>query len=133
MTQSPVEERFTDAERELLIVLLTQAMERIKGDPAMRDVERQCIDMLGKLNGVYTELVARRAYASRAPRTSQTEPITVHILHNGRPLCRFNANVPSEWPEGHRWIGRDAVEDANCPACRKVIERLEGPKSWRST
>ncbi len=54
-------------ERQLLIVLVTQAMIRINDDPEMREQERECLGILAKLYGTDTVLMARRAYASFTP------------------------------------------------------------------
>lgn len=31
---------------------------------------------------------------------------TVHLLHAGLPVCRFNLNPPSDWPADHKWAAR---------------------------
>jgi hypothetical protein len=69
-----VDETFTDAERQLLIVLTQQAMVRIQDDPHMRDASRECFEILSKLYGTDTVLVARRAYPSLAARNRDNAP-----------------------------------------------------------
>lgn len=44
----------------------------------------------------------------------------VHILEHGLPLCHFTQAVPAEWPEGHRWTGRDEAGDATCLTCKAI-------------
>jgi hypothetical protein len=67
------EELFTDSERQLLIVLATQAMVRIQSDPDMDHAVKELHDILSKLYGTDTILVARRAYPSRGLRLSDTD------------------------------------------------------------
>lgn len=49
------------------------------------------------------------------------DPVAVHVLHHGLPLCRFTAKVPAEWPERHKWVGMNESDDANCPICQRII------------
>lgn len=50
-----------------------------------------------------------------------TKEIRVHVLHHGRSYC-LKRGVPSEWPEGHRWVPvRDYKEQANCNDCLRVL------------
>jgi hypothetical protein len=59
---------------------------------------------------------------------------TVHILHEGRPLCGFmESGTPSEWPDGHSWISVGEASHAAfvniaalCPNCDRA--RLRGKK-----
>ena len=45
--------------------------------------------------------------------------IVVHILEHGSTLCGFRYPLlPVDWPEGHKWIGRDEAETATCARCR---------------
>lgn len=46
--------------------------------------------------------------------------LKVHILEHGRVLCDFAAGLPGTWPEGHKWVGRDAARDATCVECKRV-------------
>lgn len=41
----------------------------------------------------------------------------VHILHHGTALCGL-AGIPSEWPEGHRWVRLEETKRATCSACK---------------
>lgn len=57
---------------------------------------------------------------------------TVHILLHGVALCGFqNGALPSEWPEGHRWIGYNVLAFSMpegaclCGACSEVARRPE--------
>jgi hypothetical protein len=44
---------------------------------------------------------------------------TVHVLKNGRPLCRFTAVLfPANWPGGHFWVGMEDAYAANCAKCQ---------------
>ena len=61
-----VEEPFTDAERQLLVVLVTKAWVEIRGDAEMASEAAELEGVLRKLSGVDTVLVARRAYPSGA-------------------------------------------------------------------
>jgi len=51
--------------------------------------------------------------------THQDETITevIHILDAGLPLCGFTQDIPRDWPEGHRWIGRKEVDGYQSPPC----------------
>lgn len=68
-----IEEVFADTERQLLIVLVTQAMTRIQHDGDMERAVKECHDILSKLYGTDTVIIARRAYASRGLRLSADE------------------------------------------------------------
>jgi len=53
---------------------------------------------------------------------------TVHVLGQGRALCGFHAGPPSEWPEGHLWVGTTddpqvklPKEYAACEACNSLL------------
>lgn len=42
----------------------------------------------------------------------------VHVLDGGVAVCgTFDTRMPAEWPEGHRWVERDAGHLATCPGC----------------
>jgi hypothetical protein len=49
--------------------------------------------------------------------------LIVHLLWYGLPLCRFNTGLPSNWPEGHRWVGLndDDKTPVNCPECVRLL------------
>lgn len=62
-----VTEALMDEERMLLVVLATEALVRIKGDPeAMRNPIKELEGIIRKISGVDTRLIAERAYPSRA-------------------------------------------------------------------
>ena len=67
-----IEERFADAERQLLIMLVTRALVSIQLDPEMDAQTEECRTILRRLSGTDTVLVARRAYASTASSRSGT-------------------------------------------------------------
>ena len=46
--------------------------------------------------------------------------LTVHLLDEGLPLCRFSTEVPGRWPHGHLWTYVDDYENANCAACLNI-------------
>jgi hypothetical protein len=54
----------------------------------------------------------------------------VHILHHGLPLCRFSDKPPCDWPDGHRWVGKDERMDATCAGCIAcdIIETVKRAK-----
>jgi hypothetical protein len=58
--------------------------------------------------------------------------ITVHILYAGWPLCRFNFNVPAQWPKGHKWVGIHDARLANCPTCVEEHAKLKGGVETRA-
>lgn len=60
-----IEEPFTDAERQLLLVLVSQAMVRIRDDAFMQHVVEECENIIRKLSGTDTVLVAQRTYPSQ--------------------------------------------------------------------
>lgn len=59
-----IEERFTDAERQLLVVWAMRSLLAIQGDPEMVPEIAECRAILRKLTGTDTVLIARRAYPS---------------------------------------------------------------------
>ena len=61
-----IEERFPDAERQLMVVWATQALVALHRDPEMATAAEECRSILRKLTGTDTVLVARRAYPSTA-------------------------------------------------------------------
>jgi hypothetical protein len=65
-----IEELFSDSDRQLLIVLATEAMVRIRDDPALEHATQELVAILSKLYGTDTIIVARRAYESRDLRLS---------------------------------------------------------------
>lgn len=36
--------------------------------------------------------------------------LTLHVLDDGLPDCRFHAGPPGSWPFGHAWIRREEIE-----------------------
>lgn len=63
-----IEEAFTDGERQLLMVFVTDALVRHKDDPDMKQHIDECFGILRRLNGTDTVIIARRAYPSGADR-----------------------------------------------------------------
>jgi hypothetical protein len=59
-----IEQKFTDSERQLLVVLVQKALIEIKGDLDMWRQIDEVRTLLGKLSGTDTVLVAQRAYSS---------------------------------------------------------------------
>jgi hypothetical protein len=57
-------ERFPDAHRQLLVVLVTQAWVRIQDDPKMRDARKELLDIRRRLEGTDTRVIVERAYPS---------------------------------------------------------------------
>jgi len=53
------------------------------------------------------------------------DKITVHILDQGLPLCRFSIAVPGRWPHGHHWTKIQTKEDCNCDECLRVLADRE--------
>jgi len=45
----------------------------------------------------------------------------IHILHHGAALCGL-AGVPSEWPDGHRWVSVEDKSRATCTGCKRVAD-----------
>jgi hypothetical protein len=41
----------------------------------------------------------------------------VHVLHHGFALCGLRG-VPSEWPDGHRWVRLSEKKRATCGVCK---------------
>lgn len=60
-----VTERFPDAHRQLLLVLVTRAYVDIQNDPEMRTQIKECRDILRRLEGTDTRVMVERAYPSR--------------------------------------------------------------------
>lgn len=52
--------RFSEAERQLLLVLVTEAWARINADPEMQPQITECVDLIRKLSGTDTVLLARK-------------------------------------------------------------------------
>jgi hypothetical protein len=54
--------------------------------------------------------------------------VVIHLLHEGFPLCGFSELLPRDWPDGHRWVGLDALGPGvreegyapTCEACKRV-------------
>ena len=44
---------------------------------------------------------------------------TIHVLHHGFALCNMRG-VPSDWPEGHRWVRLEDADAATCGGCIEV-------------
>ena len=61
-----IEERFSDAERQKLVVMVTRALISARRDPERTNEAEQYRSMLRKLTGTDTVLYARRAYSSTA-------------------------------------------------------------------
>jgi hypothetical protein len=59
------------------------------------------------------------------PAPEPKQPLTVHILHHGLPLCGFHDGIPAEWPDGHQWVGLGSawLKDANCEGCLEEHEK----------
>lgn len=53
---------------------------------------------------------------------------TVHILHQGWPLCNFSTKVPGEWPANHIWAPMGSSM-ANCAQCLAVEKLPRVPDS----
>lgn len=69
----------------------------------------------------------------RAKRTPDAAPITVHLLSEGRPLCRkpgLDLVVPGKWEPGHRWVSAHSDDlgprsAANCTECLAAVTERE--------
>jgi hypothetical protein len=58
---------------------------------------------------------------------------TVHILHLGLPLCRFDLRVARDWPAGHQWVRIEERAEVTCRGClRRAEETLEELQAARS-
>jgi hypothetical protein len=44
----------------------------------------------------------------------------VHILDAGYSLCNM-PGLPSDWPEGHRWVRVEEAKRATCYACKRKM------------
>jgi hypothetical protein len=62
--------------------------------------------------------------------------ILVHILDQGKALCRFHDGVPLDWPNGHKWISPQILQEWGskilvgheqlCESCRsKFLEPVK--------
>lgn len=54
-------------------------------------------------------------------------PLTVHVLHEGQPLCDFDRRLPGQWDEPHRWVRLKEWRQATCPGCRTIA--ADGPSA----
>jgi hypothetical protein len=62
-----------------------------------------------------------------------TRDTHIHVLHEGRPLCRFSPELPRDWPEGHACISASELprelEDPQSPVralmCKGCLEAFE--------
>lgn len=52
-----------------------------------------------------------------------TESLQVHILHEGRTLCKMSDQygTPNMWPTGHVWVGRSDSGQATCHRCIECV------------
>jgi hypothetical protein len=50
----------TDSERQLLMVLVMEAMVRIASDPVMQEHVDECHNIIRKLQGVHTQVICRK-------------------------------------------------------------------------
>jgi hypothetical protein len=48
-------------------------------------------------------------------------PVRVHILRRGFPVCGFTDKPPAEWPGGDRWVGDDDQAAVTCTGCRSAV------------
>lgn len=57
----------------------------------------------------------------------------VHVLMQGRALCDRVRGVPSDWPEGHKWVRAEEADKANCPHCIVALSKgiAELTAKWR--
>lgn len=59
-----------------------------------------------------------KALATGNRGVTMNEDCTIHILFEGRPLCGYRMDLyPGDWPEGHRWVAIEYLDDANCDLC----------------
>jgi len=49
----------------------------------------------------------------------------VHVLLHGAALCGLRG-LPSDWPDGHRWVGIEDKRRATCAACKRAVDALPG-------
>ncbi len=59
-----IREVIPDEQRQLLIVMISRAYVQIKDDPEMASAAQECSDLIKRLSGTDTVLIAERAYAS---------------------------------------------------------------------
>ena len=52
------------------------------------------------------------------------EPLVVHGLHHGLPLCLFTRDVPGDWPIGHIWVPEGFDKHINCPLCKERVGKV---------
>lgn len=57
--------------------------------------------------------------------------MTVHILYQGLPRCRFSTEVPRDWPEGHQWVSDADADQATCQECLREAEVISNAKGRR--
>jgi len=50
-------------------------------------------------------------------------PVTIHVLDDGLPLCRFSLRPPVYWPAGHIWVRPEQYEE-NAAACNDPEHEL---------
>jgi len=53
----------------------------------------------------------------------QLGPVTIHVLYDDLPLCRFSLRPFEHWPAGHIWVGPEQFE-ANAEACNDPEHEL---------
>lgn len=62
--------------------------------------------------------------------------MTLHVLHEGLPLCGFTRKVPRDWPEGHvwvpksRWLPDEKSQGVFCEDCDTVLMGRPLPARW---
>lgn len=85
---------------------------------------QKCADEIGKPLRIY-KFSQREQIGEVTPRRLPlTDAPIVHALQYGFALCRFGDTVPGNWPDGHRWVGLDEMENVTCPDCLEVTNAL---------
>lgn len=51
------------------------------------------------------------------------EATLIHVLRFGRALCPIEG-VPSDWPEGHKWVGIQQHAQATCTCCAERAKEI---------
>lgn len=53
-----------------------------------------------------------------------SDPVIVHVLAYGQPMCNTVTTLPKDWPEGHVWVPITDPTDATCQECLENLKRF---------
>lgn len=58
--------------------------------------------------------------------TKKKAVVVIHVLANGRALCKFSTKDYHQWPQGNYWVAltdKSRRDKVTCPACKKGLKK----------